>query len=295
MLKRIKFMHVVRTNGIRVYSVAKRSVQAYARHDMAVHAAALAYRVLFSMFPFIIFLIALLSFFRLPAFFDWLGQHARPFLPQPALEQVDAIILELQAPQTGLLSIGAATALWLASSAMRSLMRALNVAYSAKESRPAWKRYPLSVLYTLGIALLLTAAATLMNVGPRTMQWLTQQIGLESLLVTLWAWLRWPAALLLSSLAVAIVYHLVPNVQHRFRLLSAGALLSVMVWSVASLAFSYYVQNFANYDVMFGSIGAVIVLLAYIHLSIAVLLFGAEVDAVIEMHAPSHANLQAAS
>jgi membrane protein len=58
--------------------------------------------------------------------------------------------------------------------------------------------------------------------------------------------------------------------------------LSVTVWSGASLAFSYYVQNFASYDVMFGSIGAVIVLLAYIHLSISVLLFGAEINAVIE-------------
>lgn len=105
---------------------------------------------------------------------------------------------------------------------------------------------------------------------------------------TLWALLRWPAALLLSSLAVAIACHLVPNVRHRFQLISLGSVLSVVAWSVASLAFSYYVQNFANFDVMFGSIGAVIVLLAYIHLSITVLLFGAEVNAAIEQHAASH-------
>lgn len=288
-------MRVFRTRAIGFYSLIKRSIRAYARHDMAVHASALAYRLLFSMFPFIIFLLALLSFFQFPAFFGWLRQQAAPFLPQPAFEQVDAIIVELQVPQKGLLSLGAVTALWLASSAMRSLMRALNVAYSARESRPAWKRYPLSVLYTLGIALMLIAAATLMNFGPRAMQWLAGEIGLESLFVTLWAWLRWPAALFLSSLAVAIAYHLVPNVQHRFRLISAGSLLSVLVWSVASLAFSYYVQNFANYDVMFGSIGAIIVLLAYIHLSISVLLFGAEVNAVIERQAAADANVQGAS
>lgn len=288
-------MGVVRTKAIGLFSLIKRSVQAYARHDMAVHASALAYRLLFSMFPFIFFLLALLSFFQFPGFFDWLRQQVSPFLPQPAFEQVDAIILELQAPQMGLLSIGAITALWLASGAMRSLMRALNVAYSARETRPAWKRYPLSVLYTLGIAVMLIAAATLMIFGPRAMQWLAGQIGLESLFVTLWSWLRWPAALFLYSLAVAIAYHLVPNVQHQFRLLTAGSLLSVMVWSVGSLAFSYYVQNFANYDVMFGSIGAIIVLLAYIHLSISVLLFGAEVNAVIERQAESRTSPQAAS
>lgn len=274
------------TRSGRWFVLIKRSLQAYLRHDMPVHAAALSFRMLFSMFPFVIFLLALLSFFRLPTFFGWLREQAGPLLPQPALQQVDAILIELQVPQKGLLSIGAVVALWLASGAMRSLMRALNVAYAAKESRPAWKRYPLSILFTIGIALMLTAAAILMHFGPQAMQWLAGLVGLEASFVTLWAWLRWPAALMLSSLAVAIAYHVAPNVSHQFKLVSAGSLLSVLVWSVASLGFSYYVQNFANYDVMFGSIGAVIVLLAYIHLSMSVLLFGAEVNAVIEQTGP---------
>ncbi|MBZ2209762.1 YihY/virulence factor BrkB family protein [Massilia soli] len=265
-----------------LFVLIKRSLQAYMRHDMPVHAAALSFRMLFSMFPFVIFLLALLGFFRLPAFFGWLREQAGPFLPQQALHQVDAILVELQVPQKGLLSFGAVVALWLASGAMRSLMKALNVAYAAKESRPAWKRYPLSILFTVGIALMLTVAAILMHFGPQAMRWLAGQIGLEASFVTLWAWLRWPVALMLSSLSVAIAYHFAPNVAHPFRLVSAGSLLSVLVWSVASLGFSFYVQNFANYDVMFGSIGAVIVLLAYIHISMSVLLFGAEVNAAIE-------------
>lgn len=280
-------MHVLRENAIKLYALIRQSVQAYARDDMALHASALAYRLLLSLFPFIVFLLALLSFFQLPTFFGWLRQQATPFLPPSALAQVDAVILELQVPQAGLLSVGALTALWLASGAMRSLMKALNVAFSAKESRPVWQRYPLSVVYTVGIALMLMAAAALMTLGPRAIHWLARQIGLESYFVTLWAWLRWPAALLLASLAVAVAYHLVPNVRRRFRLVSAGSLLSVLGWSGGSLAFSYYVQNFASYDVMFGSIGAVVVLLVYIHLSISVLLFGAEVNAVIDRHARS--------
>lgn len=80
--------------------------------------------------------------------------------------------------------------------------------------------------------------------------------------------------------------YFVPNVRHRFRLLSAGSVLSVLVWIIASLGFGYYVQNFASFNVMYGSIGAVIVLLLYIYLLVAVLLFGAEVNAVIELHEP---------
>ncbi len=285
--KKGDIVQILRTNGIGFFSLIKQSVQAYNRHNMAVYAAALAYQVLFSLFPFIIFLIALLGFFQLPDFFDWLRQQARIFLPQPAMEQVNMVITELQVPQKGLLSTGAATALWLASGGVRALMSALNVVYAAKESRPAWKRYPLSILYTLGIAAMLITATALMIVGPEAMQWLTQQVGLEGIFIMLWAWLRWPVALLLSSLAVAIVYHLVPNVQHRFQLISAGSILSVMVWAGASFAFGYYVQNFANYSVMYGSIGAIIVLLIYLYLSAAVLLFGAEVNAVIEQHPSS--------
>lgn len=281
-----RFAQFLRTNGIGLFSLLSRSIQAYVRHDMAVYAAALAYQVLFSLFPFIVFLVALLGFFQLPDFFDWLRQQAHVFLPQPAMEQVNAVIMELQQPQKGLLSSGAATALWLASGGMRSLMTALNVAYAASESRPAWKRYPLSIFYTLGVAAMLIAAAALMIVGPQAMQWLAQQIGVEEIFIKLWAWLRWPTAILLFSLAVAIVYHFVPNVRHRFRLLSAGSLLSVLVWIGASLGFGYYVQNFASFNVMYGSIGAVIVLLLYIYLSVAALLFGAEVNAVIELHEP---------
>lgn len=271
--------------GIGFYSLIERSVRAYSQHEMAVHAEALAFRILFSLFPFIIFLIALLGFLQVPEFFSWLREQASPFLPAASKEQLDAVIQELQIPRAGLLSTGAATALWLASSAVRTLMKALNDAYAAKESRPAWKRYALSIVYTLGIAVMLVAAAAIMNFGPQAIRWITGGTALESVFVEVWTWLRWPVSLVLISVAVAIAYHLVPNVQHQFRLVSAGSVLSVTVWSVASLAFSYYVRNFANYDVMYGSIGVVIALLLYLYLSTSVLLFGAEVNAVIEKHA----------
>jgi membrane protein len=259
-------------------------VSGYLAHDMATHAAALAYHVLFSIFPFAVFLIALLAFFDLSPFFDWLRDQARAFLPPPAMDQVNAVIDELQIPQKGLLSLGAATALWLASRGVRALMIAMNVAYSAPESRPAWKRYPLSILYTFGIACMLVAAALLLALGPQAMQWLAALLRLEEAFVIMWAVLRWPVALLLMSLAVALLYYAVPNVRHPFRLLSPGSILSVAAWALASLGFAYYVQNFANYSVMYGSIGSVIVLLLYLYISAAVLLFGAEFNAVIEKH-----------
>lgn len=275
-------MHFAPTHGISPFSLITQSVKAFIRDDMTTYATALAYHILLSLFPFLIFLIALLSFFDLSDFYDWIRQQIQPLLPPPAMEQVDAVIQELQMPQKGLISAGAATALWLASRGIRALMNAMNVAYGAKESRPVWKLYPLSVLYTLGIALMLVIASGLLIMGPQAMQWLAQQVGLEQLFVLFWTWLRWPAALLLLMLAVAMLYQFAPNVRHPFRLVSTGSVLSVLVWVAASLGFAYYVQNFADYSVTYGSIGTVIVLLIYLYISSAALLFGAEVNAVIE-------------
>lgn len=275
-------MHATRAPVHRLYTLIKESVQAFIRHGMSTYASALAYQFIFSLFPFILFLMALLSFFQLNEFFDWLRQQAQIFFPQAASDLINEVVNELRVPQKGLLSIGAATALWLASRGIRAMMTALNVAYRARESRPAWKRYPLSILYTLCLAAMLVAAAALLIVGPRTMSWLTNLVGMQTLFLEVWEWVRIPVAVFLMMLAVAIVYHFGPNVKHRFRFISAGAVISILTWIFASLAFGYYVKNFSDYSVSYGSIGAVIVLLLYLYISAAALLFGAEVNAVIE-------------
>ncbi|QAU34148.1 YihY/virulence factor BrkB family protein [Janthinobacterium sp. 17J80-10] len=274
------------------FKVLASSIRHFIDDDMATYAAALAYHILFALFPFIMFLIALSGFFELTEMFEWLRQQAKSFLPPLAMDQVNRVINELQLPQKGLLSFGAITALWLASQGIRAIMAAMNVAYDTPESRPAWKLYPLSILYTTGIALLLLLAASLLIVGPQAMQWLAQLAGLEQLFVTLWAWLRLPAALLVLSLVIAFAYYAAPNVAHRFRMITPGSILAVVIWVAASLGFSYYVQNFGNYSVMYGSIGAVIVLLLYLYLSAAAFLFGAEVNAVIEREAGARRRLK---
>lgn len=276
-------MQIPGFRGVPVRDVAKESVKEFLDDDMATYAAALAYQVLLSLFPFIIFLIALLSFLRIPGFFDWLVEQARGVLPQDALGQVTEVIGEVQNQRKGgLLSFGIIAAIWIASAGIRSTMNAMNAAYDVKEGRPAWKRYLMSILYTLGLAVVIVVAVGLMLVGPQVMTWLTEQFGMDQLFVTLWRWLRLPVAIILLMLAVALIYYFAPNVDQQFRFITPGSVLAVVVWVAASLGFSYYVSNFANYSATYGSIGAIIVLLLYFFLSSVVLLFGAEVNAVIE-------------
>lgn len=280
-------MQIPGLRGLGPFALIKQAVKDFSDDDMSTYASALAYQVLFSIFPFIIFLVALLGFLHLSEFFTWLRQQAALLLPEQAMQQVNQVIDQVQQPQGGLLSLGVVVALWSASSGIRALMHALNAAYDVAEGRPAWMLYPLSVFYTIGIAAMLIAAAVLLVVGPEAMQWLAEQVGLERLFVLLWALLRWPAAVFLLMLAAALIYHVAPDVEQDFRFITPGAVLSVLVWIAGSLVFDYYVRNFANYSATYGSIGTIVVLLLYFYISAAALLFGAEINAVIEQHAPS--------
>lgn len=278
-------MRIPGLGGLGLVELSKRSVKAYLEDDMMTYAAALAFRTLFALFPFMIFLVALLGFLRIPGFFDWLLNQAQTMLPEQATEQLEEVVGQVRDQgQGGLLSFGIIVAIWSSSVGVRSLMNGLNAAYDVEEECPAWKRYPLSILYTIALAFMVISAAGLMFIGPQVVGWLAEQVGLAGTFTTVWTWIRWPVAVFLLMLAVAIIYYAGPNVDQPFRLITPGSALAVSVWVAASLGFSYYVSNFGNYGATYGSLSAVIVLLFYFFISSAVLMFGAEVNAQIYHH-----------
>lgn len=271
--------------GIGLGTLFKCTVQDFIADELPTYASALAFQLFFSLFPFLLFLIALIGVLDLHAFFDWLRQQAELVLPQAASELINPAIDELQTQKTGIFSLGIVVALWTASAAVRLTMDAMNRAYGVKDGRPLWKRVPLSLLYTVAIAVIMLSVAGLMVLGPQAMNWLAQQVGIEQFVVILWTWLRWPIAVLLLMVMVAVVYYVAPDVEQEFRFITPGSVLAVLIWIAASLGFSFYVSNFANYNATYGSIGAIIIFLLYLYISSAVLLFGAEMNAVIEHHA----------
>jgi membrane protein len=248
--------------------------------DMTTYASALAYQLLFSVFPFAIFLVAVLSFFQLSDLLDYVQQVAWQVLSPSAMEKIRAAFNELRVPQGGLLSFGVLLSVWLASRGTRSLVKALNVVYGTQTIRPVWKNYIASIAHTIGIAMIFTTGVGMLVIGPEAIGWLASFVGLQSSILVLWTWLRWPAGISMLIIAVAVIYHIAPQSRRHFRLISPGAVISVAVWVAASLAFKYYLQNFASYSAMFGSIGSGIALLLYLQISASVLLFGAEVNVV---------------
>jgi membrane protein len=262
-----------------LFRVIKRSTKEFSDDDMMTYAAAVAYQVFFSLFPFIIFVIALLGLLNLQAVFDFLLQQANTVMPNTAQTMVSNVVSQVQSQASGgIMSVGVIVALWSASSAVRMAMHAMNVAYDV-EDRPVWKKIPLSVLYALILAVVLIASATLIFMGPQLISPIAQAVGLGSIFTTVWSIARIPVAVLLLMLAVALIYWLFPNYKQPFRFITPGAIIAVIVWILASLAFSFYVSNFSSYSATYGALASVVVLLLYFFISALILLFGAEINA----------------
>lgn len=275
-------MRIPGLDDLSLMEVGKRAFKGFQDDDMNTYAAALTYRFLLALFPFVIFLLTMLEALNLENFFTWLLDQAQAALAADAYTQVENIITQIRGGASGgLLSFGLIAALWAASAGVRSAMHALNVAYGVQEERPAWRQYALSLVFTVGLAAMLIAAIALLLLGPQAITWLADQVGLGDLFVTLWSWLRIPAAIVLMMLAVAVVYFFFPNVEQPFRIISPGSVFAVLAWLVATVGFSIYVSNFGNYNATYGSLGGIIALMFYFFISAATLLLGAEVNAVI--------------
>jgi membrane protein len=257
-----------------------KAVKEFNEGDGLYYAASLAFQVFFSLFPFVFFLLALLGSLNIPGFFDWLTQQVEAVLPeQPGTGVIEQSIEQVRSQaQSGLLSFSwLIVTLWSASYGVRTTMHALNVAYDVQE-RPAWKEYTLSILYAILLAVLMIVALGLILIGSQMAEWLAQQIGIGSAFVTLWGWLRIPAAALLLIVVLALIYYLFPNIDQPFRIITLGTVVAVIVWLGASLGFSFYVNNLASYSTLYGNLTAIIVVQLYIYISASIILFGAEVN-----------------
>jgi membrane protein len=280
-----------------ILELGERSIRAFFfEHPMATYAAALAYRGLFGLFPFVLILVVLVGALGFPDFFDRAMDQARAqssgYVPQqlepvvePAREQVKPLVgmIERAEKQAGgkLLFFGVAVALWSVSAVARTLTEAFNVAYQVAETRRWWKQLVLSLAFGPVLALVVIVSVALMLVGPQLVGSIAALVDLDELFVRLWGWLRFPVALLLLAVVLSVVYRFGPNAKQRFRSVVPGAALSVVLWAISSVGFSFYLANFANYGVTYGSLGAAVGLLFYLYLCASVVLFGAELNAAI--------------
>lgn len=245
--------------------------------------AALAYYLLFALFPGLLFLTTLIGLLPIPDLMDRLLGYARQALPPDAASLVERTLGEIQAGAGGgLLSIGILGALWAGSSGMAALMHALNVAYDVEEARAFWKRRLVAILLTIGFAVFLITALVLMVFGPRIGEGVASAFGLGGLFTVVWNVISIPVVVLLVLVAIALVYYFAPAHDTSWRWVTPGSLLALVLWLALSYGLRLYVTSFADYNATYGSIGGVILLLLWLYLSSVVILLGAVINAEIE-------------
>lgn len=278
---------VWKLGGLSVKDLGRRVMHEIQEDDCWGRAAQLAYYFLFALFPFFLVLTTLLGYLPVPNLMDRLMEMLAEMLPGDALRLVQDNVREIVTSQRGgLLSFGILAALWTSSSAITAIVDGLNRAYDVQEGRPYWKVRLIAIVLTVGLSLFIIVSLVLLTFGPQIGGWIADQVGLGSVFQIAWNLLRWPVIVGLIVLAMALVYYVAPDVEQRWQWITPGSLVAVVGWLLASLGFSFYVNNFASYNATYGSIGAVIVLLTWMYVSGFFVLLGGEINAEIE-HAAS--------
>lgn len=250
-------------------------------------AAQLAYYFFLALFPAILFLLALASFFPLHNLTDDIGRVLGPVASPEMVELIQDQMRRLgNAESGGLLTFGVLGAIWSSSAALVSIVGALNRAYDIEESRPWWKVRLVALGLTIGLALIVLLAISIVLAGPSLADYLQQQ-GWGAPLAWAWLVLEWPLVFLLVTVAIGLVYYIGPDAEQDWHWITPGALLATTLWLVASLGFKLYVTNFTDYNASYGAVGGVIVLLLWFYVSGIALVLGAELNAEIE-HASPH-------
>ena len=262
-------------------------VDAIFQHNCLGMAAQLAYYFFFSLFPALLFLIAVASYFPITTLIDEivgaLGQFAPPEFLTIVTDQIRKISGD---EQGGLLTLGILTALWSSSTAMTAIIDTVNHAYGVEEGRSWWKVRLIAVSLTIGVAIFVLVSFALIIVGPQLADPLARAFGLGSMLEWTWRILEWPIACALAGIGIALVYYFAPDVDQEWSWLVPGTVFATSLWLAASLGFRYYVVNVTHYTETYGALGGAMVLLLWFYLSGFVLLLGAVMNAKIEHAAP---------
>jgi len=267
--------------------VFKRSAKEFVSDNAFDLGAQQAYYFFFALFPALLTLLSIASFFTLT---DQIGEVVAAlnrFVPPDVLRIVTSQIAKISdSQQGGLLTLGFLLTLWSSSGALVSIITTLNAAYDVTEGRPWWKVRLTAIGLTVGVALFILLSLFLVLVGPTLAEHLAESLRLGPAFKWTWWVLQWPVVLALVATGIGLIYYFAPDVQQEWVWITPGSVIATVLWLTASLAFKVYITYFGDYNQTYGTIGAVIVLLTWLYISGLAIIFGAEMNAEIEHASP---------
>jgi membrane protein len=281
-----KRVAIWKRGGLTYRQLAMAVMRGSTEHDLLGRASGLAFDFLFALFPLLLFLLSLFGLFAshgsqlqssLLSFFSDL-------LPSQAFQILNRGVSELAQNSTGgILTIGFILALWFASSGVSSMISTLNVVYQVQETRSWLKVRAIASALTLGISILLLLALFMVLVSGSLADRLGQEAHIGAVVVLAWKASRWPAAAVFVALSYSLIYYFGPALQKsQKRWVTPGAAFSAVLWLVAATGFRVYLHFFDTYSATFGSLGAVMILMAWLYVTGLAFLVGGEINAQIE-------------
>ena len=263
-------------------AVLKRTVREFKRDDVPDRAAALTYYGLLALFPGMLVLVSVLGFLG-KSTTQHLLNNVGGIAPGGVQSFMRGVIDQVQGragAATVAAVVGIVIALWSASGYVAAFMRAANAIFEVDEGRPIWKTIPVRLLTTLALVVMLVIAAAIVVLTGPVADKVGAAVGMGHAAVLTWDIAKWPVLVLLVSVMVTLLYKATPNVkQPRFRWISAGGILAVIIWIVASAAFAVYVSFSGSYNKTYGGFATAIIFLVWLWLSNVAILLGAEFNA----------------
>ena len=240
-----------------------------------------AYYFLFSIFPFLIFVIALIGFlpFTSADVLNFVSEHV-PVKSNQLIEKNIQMVVDVK--RKGTLSLSLLFSLWTASRGMDSIVYALNRSYRIKEERSIIHSQLLSILLTIGM-ILVFFSALLLTVFGQKLQILMQvffHIPENNIIVS--NTFRWVITLVISTLTLIALYYIAPNTCIRCKDVIPGAIFAAIGWQITSVIFAFYVNYFGTFSATYGSVGGVIILMTWFYLSAMIIIMGGIINAMLQ-------------
>ncbi|CAN5908208.1 YihY/virulence factor BrkB family protein [soil metagenome] len=284
--------------GLSAYQLARRTWTKINENELMTRAAAVAFYAMLALVPFLA-LILTLAVKALPDLsratpgqtggvgdqtVEQFENTLQELIPAEAQELVISQITRIQEGEGGLqlISMGLLISIWLASALFLAIIDALNAVHAVEESRSIWKLRLIAIGMTVLQATILLSSLLAIVAWPQIMGWL----GLEGMAATLASAVRWVVIFVMILISFALTFYIGPDAENHWEWITPGSVIGAILFILASLGFRIYVQNFANYNETYGSLGGVMVILFWFWITALIFLIAAQINRIIEDASP---------
>jgi len=247
------------------------------KDDVFALASQLAYYLVLSFFPFMLFLMTLVGFSELSS--NEILEGLSVMLPKSILELTESTIREVfDKRYTGLLGISILLMIWTSSSAFKAVIKSVNKAYNFKEDRSFIKLSIISMLGILALASIIILALGMLVFGNVIGDYIKNTESLYKIIIILWNIFRYVFIFIVMILIFMAIYIFAPTKKLKWKEVIPGAVFSTLGWVLVSFGFSFYIDNFSNYSRLYGSLGAVFILMTWLFLISTIFILGVEIN-----------------